>query len=93
MKNETDVAQVDPRQLPTDSFTDSNLVRIELVKGASGGYGRGYDAEAPPLAVAMPGPGRWHSADARKTKPRVPKKGRRPETTVQTKGSDAHGAA
>ncbi|MEN8655507.1 hypothetical protein ABCR94_34275 [Streptomyces sp. 21So2-11] len=34
MNNETDVAQVDPRQLPADSFTDSDLVRIELVHSA-----------------------------------------------------------
>lgn len=34
MNNETDVAQVGLRQLPADSFTDSDLVRIELVNSA-----------------------------------------------------------
>ncbi|MFC7924755.1 hypothetical protein [Streptomyces cinereoruber] len=31
MINETDTVQVDPKQLPTDSFTDSDIARIQLV--------------------------------------------------------------
>ncbi|MFG2569156.1 hypothetical protein ACGFR6_27485 [Streptomyces sp. NPDC048567] len=34
MDNETDVARVDPRQLPVTSFTESDLARIELVCSA-----------------------------------------------------------
>lgn len=35
MNDEPDVVQVDPRQLPADSFTDSDVVRIELVNSAA----------------------------------------------------------
>lgn len=31
MSTETDTARVDPRELPADSFTDSDLARIQLV--------------------------------------------------------------
>ncbi|WP_157846402.1 hypothetical protein [Streptomyces anulatus] len=34
MNNETDAVQVGPRQLPADSFTDSDIVRIELGSSA-----------------------------------------------------------
>ncbi|MCL3998216.1 hypothetical protein [Streptomyces lavenduligriseus] len=35
MSSETDTVQVDPQQLPADSFTDSDLVRIALVASAA----------------------------------------------------------
>ncbi|WP_032769865.1 hypothetical protein [Streptomyces sp. CNS654] len=35
MDNETEAARVDPRQLPKDSFTDSDMARIELVSAAA----------------------------------------------------------
>ncbi|WP_189104445.1 hypothetical protein [Streptomyces kronopolitis] len=31
MSSETDTVQVDPRQLPAESFTDSDIARIQLV--------------------------------------------------------------
>jgi hypothetical protein len=34
MSSETDNVRVDPRQLPVDSFTDSDIVRITMVKAA-----------------------------------------------------------
>ncbi|MFJ3762480.1 hypothetical protein [Streptomyces sp. NPDC090080] len=35
MNDKTDEARVDPRQLPADSFTDSDIVRIQLVNSAA----------------------------------------------------------
>lgn len=42
MSSETDTVQVDPRQLPVESFTDSDIARITVVKAAerrAAGYG------------------------------------------------------
>lgn len=45
MNNETDVPPVDPQQLPRDSFTNSDLARIELVRAAAS-IARGLDEYA-----------------------------------------------
>ncbi|MFF6794370.1 hypothetical protein ACFY9C_35480 [Streptomyces filamentosus] len=43
MSSETDIVQVDPRQLPATSFTTSDIARIELVQSAAGNGRRHHE--------------------------------------------------